>query len=152
MDIMYTKQLATFNLIYRELNGIYRDIAVRAGLSDSAFSILYSLCEANRTITQKDICDMKFLSKQTVHSSIRQLEEKGYLRLELINKKSKRLSLTAAGEALVAKTILPIIHAESKAFAVLTTAESSELLRLFQKYSSLTQSMFSQLTFESENT
>ena len=62
-----------FNRIFKECNHIYHDIALKLGLSDSGFDILYTLCEIGDGCLQKDICDATMLSKQTIHSSVQML-------------------------------------------------------------------------------
>ena len=49
--------LKEFNRIYKKTNEIYHDIALRLGLSDSAFDILYSISELGDGCLQKDICN-----------------------------------------------------------------------------------------------
>ena len=71
--------LKEFNRIYKKTNEIYHDIALRLGLSDSAFDILYSISELGDGCLQKDICNATCIPKQTIHSSIRQMEKSGYL-------------------------------------------------------------------------
>ena len=52
-----------FNRIFKECNHIYHDIALKLGLSDSGFDILYTLCEIGDGCLQKDICDATMLSR-----------------------------------------------------------------------------------------
>lgn len=37
--------LKEFNFLYRKWDGLYHDLAIKAGMSDSAFFILYSIVE-----------------------------------------------------------------------------------------------------------
>ena len=76
-----SSNLREYNRIYKEVNDIYREIAARFGLSNSAFDILYTICEVGDGCLQRDVCDATFIPKQTVHSSIRKLEQEGYLTL-----------------------------------------------------------------------
>ena len=62
--------LQEFNRIFKEFNMIYRDAALKLGLSNSVFDIFYTICESGDCCTQKYICDATFLPKQTVHSAI----------------------------------------------------------------------------------
>ena len=39
-----SSNLREYNRIYKEVNDIYREIAARFGLSNSAFDILYTIC------------------------------------------------------------------------------------------------------------
>ena len=74
-------------------------------MSDSAFSILYAICELGDGCLQKDICRRAFLSKQTVHSSIRNLERDGLLYLEHGRRRDMHIHLTEAGARLARSRI-----------------------------------------------
>lgn len=71
--------LRNFNRIDKEFNDIYHEVALKMGISDSAFSIFYILHDLGDGCLQKDICYEAFANKQTVNSSIRKLEREGYL-------------------------------------------------------------------------
>ena len=74
--------LRNFNRIDKEFNDIYHEVALKMGISDSAFSIFYILHDLGDGCLQKDICYEAFANKQTVNSSIRKLEREGYLYLK----------------------------------------------------------------------
>ena len=77
MNFSITKELKEYNQIYKELNEIYHSMALKTGLSDSAFDIFYAIAVIGDGCLQRDICQMTFLSKQTIHSSVRKLEKEG---------------------------------------------------------------------------
>ena len=97
MEQRQGKELKEFNSIYRELDGIYHEIVLRMGLSDSAFLILYAVAEFGEGFLQKDITAYFFVSKQTVHSAVRALEKKGLLELRRGKRREMHMYLTAAG-------------------------------------------------------
>lgn len=74
--------LREFNRLEKELNDLYHDVALKMGISDSAFSIFYILYTLGDGCLQKDICYEIFANKQTVNSSIRKLEKDGYIYLK----------------------------------------------------------------------
>lgn len=123
-----------FNRLYKELDDLYHDIALKLGLSDSALTIFYAICELGDGCLQKDICDQSFCSKQTINSSIRKLEREGILYLQRGKGKNMHIYLTEQGREFVEKRVGPAIEMESQAFLELTPAERSELLRLAGKY------------------
>ena len=61
--------LREFNRLEKELNDLYHDVALKMGISDSAFSIFYILYTLGDGCLQKDICYEIFANKQTVNSS-----------------------------------------------------------------------------------
>lgn len=126
--------LKEFNRIYKKTNEIYHDIALRLGLSDSAFDILYSISELGDGCLQKDICNATCIPKQTIHSSIRQMEKSGYLTLSSGKGRSIHITLTDLGKNLLERTIYPVMQMEGEAFHCMTDEECQQMLALFGKY------------------
>lgn len=126
--------LKEFNRIYKKTNEIYHDIALRLGLSDSAFDILYSISELGDGCLQKDICNATCIPKQTIHSSIRQMEKSGYLTLSSGKGRSMHITLTDLGKSLLERTIYPVMQMEGEAFHCMTEEECQQMLALFGKY------------------
>ena len=126
--------LKEFNRIYKKTNEIYHDIALRLGLSDSAFDILYSISELGDGCLQKDICNATCIPKQTIHSSIRQMETSGYLTLSSGKGRSMHITLTDLGKSLLERTIYPVMQMEGEAFHCMTDEEWQQMLTLFGKY------------------
>lgn len=126
--------LKEFNRIYKKTNEIYHDIALRLGLSDSAFDILYSISELGDGCLQKDIYNATCIPKQTIHSSIRQMEKSGYLTLSSGKGRSMHITLTDLGKNLLERTIYPVMQMEGEAFHCMTDEECQQMLALFGKY------------------
>ena len=126
--------LKEFNRIYKKTNEIYHDIALRLGLSDSAFDILYSISELGDGCLQKDICNATCIPKQTIHSSIRQMEKSGYLTLSSGKGRSMHITLTDLGKNLLERTIYPVMQMEGEAFHCMTDEECQQMLALLGKY------------------
>lgn len=129
-----SNSLKEFNRIYKKTNEIYHDIALRLGLSDSAFDILYSISELGDGCLQKDICNATCIPKQTIHSSIRQMEKSGYLTLSSGKGRSMHITLTDLGKNLLERTIYPVMQMEGEAFHCMTDEECQQMLALFGKY------------------
>ena len=106
-------------------------------LSNSAFSILYTLVEFGGGCLQKDIADYYFTSRQTINSSIKNLEEKGIISLEKGKRRERHLYLTPEGQKLAQEKIVPVVEMENRIFAAMEAKESQELLRLTKKLVSL---------------
>lgn len=134
MKIQQESALNELNQLYKELDELYHAVALKAGLSDSALDILYSLCVLGDGCLQKEICQLAFISKQTVNSSIRKLEQQQYLVLQPGKGRDMHIYLTETGQALVQEKVIPVIQAENQAFGRMTAAEQNELLRLCKIY------------------
>lgn len=140
-----SSNLREYNRIYKEVNDIYRDAAAKFGLSNSAFDILYTICEMGDGCLQRDVCNATFIPKQTVNSSIRKLEQSGYVTLSDGKGRSKHIHLTESGHTLLEETIFPIVKAENEAFTELSQEECELLLKLNSKYTVALREKFSRL-------
>ena len=120
--------LAQMDRFYLETDEIYRQGARKAGLSDSAFGILYSLM-LNDGLTQKQLCERSFTAKQTVSSSVRRLVERGLALPEEGSERNAPIWLTAAGRAVEA----------------LNASERATLARLLERYTTALRTEFGAL-------
>lgn len=134
MDFKQGHALKEFNRLYRELDGLYHIIALHAGLSDSAYMIMYSIVELGNGCLQKDIADLNSISRKTINSSIKNLEKQGYIILKPGKGRYMHIYLTASGQKLAEEKVAPLFEAENKSFAEMPSEESQELLRLTRKY------------------
>ena len=126
--------LREYNRLFKEMDDLYHELARRAGLSDSAFDILYTLCMTGDGCLQKDICNFSYISKQTINSSIRKLEREGLIRLTAGKGRDTHIFLTEEGNRVVREKIVPVARMEEQAFAQIPPAQRQELLRLTQNY------------------
>ena len=137
MNFEQKQELREFNCLYKEIENLYHDIAIKAGMSDSSFFILYTIVELGNGCLQKDVSDMYSINKQTIHSSIRNLEKNGYIFLKKGKGRNMHIYLTEEGEKLIQQKMIPIMEAENDVFTAMTAQESKELLRLNKKYTAL---------------
>ena len=126
-----------YNQTYKEMCDLYHEIAQSMGLSDSAFDVLYAMCELKDGCLQKDICDHSYLTKQTVHSAVRKLIGEEILRTEPGKGRDIHLFLTEKGRLLAERTVMPLMEQERAVFAFMTQEEGEALVRLTQTYVSL---------------
>lgn len=134
MDVRAVHANREYNNLYRLSNELYHTVAVRMGLSDSAFDILYALDNLGDGCLQKEVCAASGLSKQTVNSSVHQLVRSGALELRTEGGRGTHLHLTEAGHALIARCIHPVVKAEEAAFGALAPKECDMLLCLSSRY------------------
>lgn len=121
--------LREFDRLYRRYDQVYHGLALSAGLSDSAFAILYYILEEGEGCSQGELCGSMFLSKQTIHSSVRKLEREGVLALE-----GGRLRLTPEGRRLAEERVRPVMELENAAFLDMDPRDRRELLALTARY------------------
>ena len=123
-----------FNRLYKELDDLYHDAALKAGISDSGLTILYTVCRMGDGCLQRDVCEQACISKQTVNSGIRKLEKEGYIYLEQGKGRDKHIYLTDVGKDFSRQHVCLLAEMEDNAFGTLDLAEQKELLRLVGKY------------------
>lgn len=135
--MLQNEALKQMNSLGKEMSSIYHDIALKLCLSDSGFDILYSICSLGNGCLQRDICEMSFSSKQTINSSIKNMEKMGYIRLEQGQGRDKKIYLTKAGEQLMEERIAPVIACENQILEAFDDDECAVLLKLMKKYNVL---------------
>lgn len=123
-----------FSRIDKELDDLYHEVALKMGVSDSAFTIFYIIGELGDGCMQRDICCRAYASKQTIHSSIRRLEEEGYLYLRQGKGRDKHIFLTRKGKTFMEQCICPVMQMEEEAFGDMEPEERGQYLRLAEKY------------------
>ena len=125
-----------FDKLYRKSDQLYHNLARGCGLSDSAYWLLYAIYARGNEASLRDLCEAYCLSKQTLNSTLRTLESKGYVETSFCegSRKAKRVALTPAGRAFVAAKIVPASQAERRAFEALAPEEQDEMMRLIDKY------------------
>lgn len=128
--------LKSFNLITKECNELYRLIALKNNISDSAFWILYEIRINNCKLTQSELCKYVFLPKQTINSALKILEEKGILTLIStdLNKKNKLISLTSEGIELAKKIVDDVIESELNIFDSIDSSKVDIFLEVYYEY------------------
>lgn len=75
MESKQNRALKEFDSLYKMIDDVYHEIALSMHLTDSAFLILYCLLELGDGCSQKDICKLYSISKQTVNSSVKPASE-----------------------------------------------------------------------------
>lgn len=129
------KRLAEYNSIIKEHEDLYRQMAKRFGMSECAFWILYSLREANQSLTQSELCYALSQPKQTIHSALKKMEEGGFIKLLADqDRRRKQIQLTKKGELLAQETVDKVIVLENQAFDTFTDKEQELFLHLLHKY------------------
>ena len=135
MTIHSSSDTRRFNHLVSETEAAYHEMSLKLGLSDSAMQILYTLCDSgNGSCLLRDVCSLTGLSKQTVHSAVRNLERVGILRLEAAGGRHNKVTLTEKGLLLAERTAGKIIEAENRIFAGWPGADVELYLELTRRY------------------
>lgn len=115
------------------MNVLYHNYAEAIGLTDSAFWLLYSLCERGATCRQKELDGAWFYAPQSMNAALEFLQQKGLVASVPENKRDRQICFTKAGEAVVKNKIAPLVRGEKQAFECLDQEEWKTLLKLNRK-------------------
>ncbi len=134
----------SMNRFYEEIDELYREAIKKSGLSNSAFDILYALCEQDgRRLL--DLGKASFLSKQTLASSVKRLEEQGLVRTEARSRRYVQVFLTDKGRAAIEASVMPVIGAEMRAIGAMTPEEQALIRELADRYVAILREEFERL-------
>lgn len=119
-----------------ELDEVYHALAKHYGLSDTAYYIFYVLRLSEQIYTQAKLCEALHLSKQTVFSALKRLENDGYVELKASpeNQKNKTIHLTAKGIKMAEHSVDDVDQAEQNAFRAMGEEDGALLNALTVKY------------------
>lgn len=134
MKEIFNEHLHAFNAFYKELSHIYHEEALAAGISDSAFEVLYCLSTLEDGCCQKHIAQASFLSKQTINSSIKALEKKGWIELRKGKGRECGVYLMDGGRDVIEMYVYPAIQRENEAFEQMGEENAGRFIELGQRY------------------
>ena len=122
------------NHIISEMESLYHQVSLKMGISDSVSIVLYTIHVTEGICLLSDIYKKSGISKQTVNSAIRRLEDEGVLYLEQHTGRSKKIILTEMGNKYINKTVAKLYEAEVQAFESWTKEEINTYVNLMEKY------------------
>ena len=122
------------NHIISEMESLYHQVSLKMGISDSVSIVLYTIHVTEGICLLSDIYKKSGISKQTVNSAIRRLEDEGILYLEEHTGRSKKIILTEMGNKYINKTVAKLYEAEVQAFESWTKEEINTYVNLMEKY------------------
>ena len=119
-----------------EQYALYDEYAKRNGLLMKSLLVLNALYYAKDGMTQKEITDRTFQSKQTVNLIIKNLLKEGYVTVEENpeNKRIKFVKLTEEGRNYAKEPVVHITWAEDMAMSMFTPEEQEQLISLSRRF------------------
>lgn len=119
-----------------EQYALYDDYAKRNGLLMKTLLVLNALYYAKDGMTQKEITDRTFQSKQTVNLIIKNLLKESYVTVEENpeNKRIKFVKLTEEGRNYAKEPVVHITWAEDMAMSMFTPEEQEQLISLSRRF------------------
>ena len=119
-----------------EQYALYDEYAKRNGLLMKSLLVLNALYYAEDGMTQKEITQRTFQSKQTVNLIIKNLLHDGYVTVEENpeNKRNKFVRMTEEGRAYAKTPVVHITWAEDTAMSMFTPDEQEQLISLSRRF------------------
>lgn len=117
-----------------EIDSVYHDMAVKAGISDSEFLILYVLNENDNLCNQSEIYKNSGISRKTINSAIQKMRKSELLTIEQADGRNTLLRLTDKGINLTNQVLIPIIKIENSILDEWTQDEIDAYHNLTQKF------------------
>jgi len=120
-----------------EWDAAYEDYAKSVGLSYTSLCILNAIYETDGC-TQKQLCSLCFLPKQTVNAAVTGFYDKGWLRMQELpeDRRNKALHLTELGRSEAGHILSRLRDCDRIAMSSLTESEQEQLLSLTRRYMS----------------
>ena len=134
MDSNRFEHIHKINNFITVLNALYHRAAVKLGISDSVFVVLYEIFDEGDECLLTDIYKKSGISKQTVNSALRSLEKDEIVYLEKIDGRTKKVVLTEKGKVFVKNTVARLYEAEARAFSDWTDEEIKDYLARSENY------------------
>ncbi len=136
MSCKEKEQLEIIDQTLKEVAGLYRGAVGVSGISENEYWIWYALVAMKGEYSQQDICSVWSLSKQTVNTIIKNMEQKGYVVLEAVpgSRNRKNIHLTEEGRRYGEKIVLPVADAERRAIDRIPEKEQIACARTLRKF------------------
>lgn len=119
-----------------EQYALYDNYAKKNGLSMKTLLVLNALYYAKDGMTQKEICQKTFNSKQTVNLIIKNMLQEKYITIEEnpADKRNKFVKMTEEGRTYAKDTVVHITWAEDTAMSLFTPEEQEQLIELSRRF------------------
>jgi DNA-binding MarR family transcriptional regulator len=132
----YRKNAYLYCKFRDEQYALYDDYAKKNGILMKTLLVLNALYYSKDGMTQKEICQRTFNSKQTVNLIIKNLLQEGYITIEedTYDKRNKFVKMTDEGRDYAKIPVVHITWAEDTAMSMFTEEEQEQLINLSRKF------------------
>lgn len=131
---MFSKDMKRCNHLVSEIDSVYHDMAKALGFSDSEMQILYTVYGSGGEIMLREIALCCGVSKQTLNSALRKLEQQGFVLLKAADGKSKAVCLTPDGMRRCEGSVSHVIDAENEIFSSWEREDVARYLELTERF------------------
>lgn len=128
------KKIRKINCLFAEIDALYHRASLKIAISDSRMIILYFAHQNGECCLLKEIYQQSGISKQTINSALRKLEDEKIIFLEKTAGRGKNVLLTEKGKLYVQETVAKIYNAELAVLSRWTEEELATHIHLMEKY------------------
>ena len=124
-----------FDEIFHKMDRAYERYAKSCGMTYSSLALLQWIWE-NQPCTQKEICEVTMLPKQTVNTVVMSFYKQGLLEMleSAQDKRQKSIRLSDRGEALTQRILPPILRAETLSIQQFSEEERNTFFCLLERF------------------
>ena len=123
-----------YNSLTAEMDAIYHKFALKLGINDSVSEILYVMSYNDGELPLGEICRLSAMSRQTVNSALRKMEDEELIYLESIDGKSKKVCFTEKGKEYTENTVNKIIEIENEICENWSDKDMKKYIELTEKF------------------
>ena len=136
MDDKVRAMIDVINHKIKELNSLYHMAANNSDISDGEVDIWSALLNTEEELSQQDLCERLFLSKQTINSLVSGMVKKGFVFLEHSpgSRNRKIIHLTEDGKKYGNEKVRWIFEAEQRAIEDTDPVEVRAYISMLEKY------------------
>jgi len=141
MDNDSQKVASALKETWHKMDSLYDFYAKSVGLNFTTILVLQLLfdssdaCNAQKTYTQKEVCEKLGLPKQLVNSIIKSLWEQGHVELkEAKDRRNKDIIVTDKGREYARRVLKPLENAETFAWNSFSVDEILNFAKTLEKY------------------
>lgn len=131
---MLKVELKEFNSIIGTIEGLYHEAAVKLGLPDSEFNILYMIYDQGSGCKQSTICRMTGLTRSTLNSALQRMEKSGLLYLKQGQGRNTLIYMTDKGNELMHKSIERVVAAENRIYLSWSKDDQEKFVSLNRRF------------------
>ncbi len=134
--------------IMQSMESAYEYYAKQIGINSTVMQLLQIVYDYE-PCTQKQICDIMMIPKQTVNTIVRDYQQKGFLETvqSTEDKRHRHIRLTDQGKDYCEKILPPVSEAENYGLKQFTEEERAMLFSLLEKYNrSFTDGLLQKIT------
>ena len=122
------------NYMLCEVEKIYQSLLASQKISDSEYVLLFAILEKGEGCLQKEIVQSSYISKKTLNSTVKKLEQKGLITLKSGKYPNMHIYLTDKGKEYLETKIIPILKIQENMMQNVSDEDFGKITAVVPKY------------------